>query len=113
MEAKYDIGDVVYDYNELVKHQEDLINILNRSLKSSSTDYAGIREAAKKFVGGPEQHTVIGYYRTSEGKFIYYLDDLDHTALEQDVLTTDNCYAMLRNMIEQIKATATIALNLL
>lgn len=112
-QAKYNIGDVVYSYNELVKHQENFINILNSSLKTSYTDSAGVIEAAKKLACGPEQHTVIGYYMTSEGDFIYYLDNPDHTEHEQDVLTKTKCDVQLSDMLAQIKDTATIALDLL
>lgn len=112
-QAKYNIGDVVYNHNELVKHQENFISVLNRSLKINSSAYAGLNCAAKQVACGPEQHTVIGYYMTSDGDFIYYLDDLDHTAHEQDVLTKTKCVDILCNMIEDIKATATAALDLL
>lgn len=112
-QAKYNIGDVVYNYNELVKHQENFINILNRSLKINSSTYAGLNDAAKQVACGPKQHTVIGYYMTSEGDFIYYLDDLEHNAYEQDVITKTSCVDMLCNMVEEIKAAATAALDLL
>lgn len=112
-QARYNIGDVVYSHKELIKHQEDFINILNRSLKINSSAYAGLNDAAKKISCGSEQHTVIGYYMTSDGDFIYYLDDLDHAAHEQDVLTKTRCVDMLCHMIEDIKATATAALDLL
>lgn len=112
-QAKYNIGEVVYNYKELVKHQEDFINILNRSLKINSSTYAGLNDAAKQVACGPEQHTVIGYYMTSEGDFIYYLDDIDHAVREQDVLTKTKCVNMLCHMIEDVKATSTAALDLL
>jgi hypothetical protein len=112
-QAKYNIGDVVYNYKELVKHQEDFIIIINKSLKINSSAYAGLNYAAKQVACGPEQHTVIGYYMTSDGDFIYYLDDLDHAVHEQDVLTKTRCVDMLCNMLEDIKATVTAALELL
>ena len=112
-QAKYNIGDVVYNYNELVKHQADFISILNKSLKINSTAYAGLNCAANQVACGPEQHTVIGYYMTSDGDFIYYLDDLEHAVREQDVLTKTKCDDMLCVMLDNIKATATAALDLL
>lgn len=112
-QAKYNIGDVVYNYKELVKHQADFISILNKSLKINSSTYAGLNDAAKKISCGPEQHTVIGYYMTSDGDFIYYLDDLNHAVHDQDVLTKTMCVDMLCGMVEDIKATSTAALDLL
>lgn len=113
MKAKYNIGDVVYDYNELRKRQNVLVNTLITELKSRKTEITGLNYAVEGLTCMPEGHEVIGYYDRPGNILFYYLDDIDHDAYESDLLTEYEYRSELHRMLEKSKSVLTETLKLL